>query len=281
MEIAKLMLRPLALSLVLSLAGCAGWSSWEDSKSPTEAAVVPERPVGANDHLVRSGDTVYSIAFRNSLDYRELARWNNIGATFLIYPGQVLRLSAPPAAPKPRIQTDDIVSEGMEDIQIASPQPITAETPPPATPVVAAVPSVATGGTEPLYTSGYDWIWPTQGVVVRGYGQQGSKGLDFSGREGQPVLAAAPGRVVYSGNALKGYGELIIVKHDDTYLSAYGYNRSRLVKEGDIVTAGQPIAEMGRGPENKPVLHFEIRERGKPVNPADRLPAKTAAKSAN
>lgn len=263
------------------LGGCAGWSTWEDSKQAAEAAtVVPERPVGASDHLVRPGDTVYSIAFRNNLDYRELARWNNIGPTYLIRPGQVLRLTAPPAMPKPRIQTDDITSEAMDDIQIARPRPITAETPPPAAAEVAAVPEVATGGTEPLYTSGYEWIWPTQGVVVRGYGQQGNKGLDFSGREGQPVLAAAPGRVVYSGNALKGYGELIIVKHDDIFLSAYGYNRSRLVKEGDIVTAGQPIAEMGRGPENKPVLHFEIRERGKPVNPVDRLPAKTAAKPA-
>ena len=270
----------LALAASL-LSGCAGWSSWEDSKRPAETPVVPERPVGANDHLVRGGDTVYSIAFRNSLDYRELARWNNIGQTYLIYPGQVLRLTPPPAAIKPRIQTDDITSEGMEDIQIAKPQPITGESPPPAAAAIAAVPPVATGGIEePVFTSGYEWMWPTQGVVMRGYGQQGSKGLDFTGREGQPILAAAPGRVVYSGNALKGYGELVIIKHDEIFLSAYGYNRSRLVKEGDVVTTGQPIAEMGRGPENKPVLHFEIRERGKPVNPVDRLPAKTAAKPA-
>jgi lipoprotein NlpD len=274
---------PAACSLVLTaalLGGCAGWSTWEDSKMPSGLPpVVPERPVGSGDHLVRPGDTVYSIAFRNSLDYRELARWNNVGANYLIRPGQVLRLTPPPAMVRPRIQTGDITSESMEDVQVAPPQPITAESPPPVALPGAAVPPVATGGTDPLFTAGYEWIWPTDGVVVRGYGQQGNKGLDFSGSEGQPVIAAAPGRVVYSGNALKGYGELVIIKHDDVYLSAYGYNRTRLVKEGDIVTTGQPIAEMGRGPENKPVLHFEIRERGKPVNPVDRLPAKTAGKS--
>ncbi len=231
--------------------------------------------MGANEYMVRSGDTVYSIAFRNNLDYRELARWNGIGSSYLIVPGQVLRLRAPPAPPKPRYQTDDIQSEGMEDVQIAKPQPITVDTPPPA---AAVVPSVSTGGSEAAITGGYDWVWPTKGVVVRGYNQQGNKGLDFTGSEGQPVFAAAPGRVVYSGNALKGYGELIIIKHDELYLSAYGYNRARHVKEGDVVTAGQPIAEMGRGPESRPTLHFEIRERGKPVNPVERLPAKSAAK---
>ncbi len=260
------------------LSGCAGWSSWEDSKHSTSApatAVVPQRAVGANEYMVRGGDTVYSIAFRNNLDYRELARWNNIGSSYLIVPGQVLRLRAPPSAPKPRYQTDDIQSEGMEDIEIAKPQPITADTPPPA---AASVPTVSTGGSEAAITGGYDWVWPTQGVVVRGYNQQGNKGLDFTGIVGQPVFAAAPGRVVYSGNALKGYAELIIIKHDEVYLSAYGYNRARNVKEGDVVTAGQPIGEMGRGPESRPLLHFEIRERGKPVNPVARLPAKTPLK---
>src|SRR3546814_15550630 len=113
--------------------------------------------------------------------------------------------------------------------------------------------------------------------VMRGFGQQGSKGVDFGGVVGQPVFAAAPGRVVYSGNALKGYGELIIIKHDEVYLSAYGYNSKRYVKEGDIVTAGQPIAEMGLGPANKPTLHFEIRQQGETISPASKLPARPGA----
>ena len=124
----------------------------------------------------------------------------------------------------------------------------------------------------------YRWQWPTNGVVVRGYNPgAGSKGLDFTGSVGQSVVAAAPGKVVYSGSALKGYGELIIIKHDDLRLSAYGYNRTRLVNEGDMVRGGQPIAELGLGPENRPILHFEIRERGQPVDPVPYLPARTAS----
>ncbi|HEX4896066.1 MAG TPA: peptidoglycan DD-metalloendopeptidase family protein [Solimonas sp.] len=264
---------PAALCLSLLLAGCAGWSSWEDGRqrpAPVVPEIKPERPLGVGEYMVRAGDTVYSIAFRNSLDYRELARWNEIGNTYLIYPGQVLRLSPPP---KPRHQVDDIESESVEDVEPIRPRVITADTPPP----VAIAPAIATGGSEAAVPDSYEWIWPTNGVVFRGWNQGGNKGLDFTGREGQPIFAAAPGRVVYSGNALKGYGELIIIKHDELFLSAYGYNRSRYVKEGDVVTAGQPIAEMGRGPENKPLLHFEVRERGKPVNPVDKLPAKTAA----
>ncbi len=260
------------------VSGCAGWSSWEDSKNGWGSAPQPERAPGPDEYVVVRGDTVYSIAFRNSLDFRELAAWNGIGSSYLILPGQVLRLKPPP---RQRHQTGDIESEGMTDIQIARPQPITGDSPAPVNipppvavaPVVRAPAVAAPPAATQLPQSGYNWIWPTDGVVVRGYGQQGSKGLDFTGKEGQPVRAAAAGRVVYSGNALKGYGELIIIKHDDTYLSAYGYNRSRHVKEGDTVTAGQPIGKMGRGPENKPVLHFEIRERGKPINPASKLPA--------
>ncbi|HEY0974775.1 MAG TPA: peptidoglycan DD-metalloendopeptidase family protein [Solimonas sp.] len=270
----------------LVLGGCAGWSSWEDGKSgglrpvesrgsSTSPAPPAPRVAAGDEYVVVRGDTMYSIAFRNNLDFRELAAWNGVGNSYLIVPGQVLRLTAPP---KTRHQTGDIESEGMSDIQIAAPRPIEGDSPPPAS-VPPPTPTVAATGrpvppppADPALKSSYQWSWPTDGTVLRGFGQQGNKGLDFGGRDGQPVLAAAPGRVVYSGNALKGYGELIIIKHDDTYLSAYGYNRSRHVKEGDVVTAGQPIGKMGRGPENKPVLHFEIRERGKPINPASKLP---------
>lgn len=115
--------------------------------------------------------------------------------------------------------------------------------------------------------------------MVRGFNPAtGSKGLDFGGDLGQAVLAAAPGKVVYSGAALKGYGELIIIKHDDLRLSAYGYNRRRLVAEGQMVRGGQQIGELGLGPESRPILHFEIRERGQPVDPVPYLPAKTATR---
>lgn len=280
---------------VLLLGGCAGLGSWEGERkvyngrkpASAESPAKPERTVGPDDHLVQAGDTVYAIAFRNSLDFRELARWNGIGRDYLIRPGQVLRLKPPagqapapaqapvqvavPSPVRPPVPTVTVPTAPAVEVTPAKPEvgvPVpVAEIPPPA-PQDPAV-------TASLDTPGFQWTWPTNGVVTRGYEPaQGNKGLDFTGTVGQPVFAAAPGRVVYSGNALKGYGELIIIKHDEVHLSAYGYNRQRHVKEGDVVTTGQPIGEMGLGPENKALLHFEIREKGKPVNPVGFLPAK-------
>lgn len=272
-------MRPvLRLSVLLPAAllasGCAGLMSWQEpgqrtvyNKVQEGPAPKAERPVGADDHLVKRGDTVYSIAFRNNLDFREVAKWNGIGSDYLIRPGQVLRLKPPPAPPPARYTEGDVETQAAPEADVVvKPEPVTADTPPP--------PMEAPGAVI-VDPSGFQWTWPTHGIVDRGYEPaQGNKGLDFTGTVGQPVFAAAPGRVVYSGNALKGYGELIIIKHDEVHLSAYGYNRLRHVKEGDVVTTGQPIGEMGTGPESKPLLHFEIRERGKPVNPVGFLPAK-------
>ncbi|MGQ0621181.1 MAG: peptidoglycan DD-metalloendopeptidase family protein [Panacagrimonas sp.] len=301
------------LSCCAALAGCANWLTWDPPpeqkvQNQPEAEPTPERPVGPNDYMVRRGDTVYSIAFRGNLDYRELARWNDIGRDYLIRPGQVLRLRAPPPT---QLVHGDIVSTPtqFEEPPAAAPTPLTSEVPPstappprpgdrrrskrtplpPAVapppipaPVIATLPPPANAAPPPITSESggpYTWQWPTQGLVVRGYDPaSGSKGLDFSGRVGQPVVAAAPGKVVYSGAALKGYGELIIIKHDELRLSAYGYNRTRLVEEGQMVAGGQEIAELGTGPENKPVLHFEIRERGQPVNPVPYLPARDKQK---
>lgn len=272
---------------VVLLQGCAGLLSWDEPPRPRAADPAdgprPSRPLAANEHFVKKGDTLYSIAFRNSLDFRDIARWNNIGKDYLIFPGEILRLTPPPVPPPPPVITDDIESQGMPmDHEIAQPQPVQPDSPPPADPAPAAAAAEPTqvAAIQPLpgeivEPTGFAWTWPTNGVVSKGYNPaEGAKGLDFTGTVGQPVFAAAPGRVVYSGNALKGYGELIIIKHDDIHLSAYGYNRKRHVDEGDIVTAGQPIGEMGLGPENKPLLHFEIRERGKATNPVKLLPAK-------
>lgn len=133
-------------------------------------------------------------------------------------------------------------------------------------PVTAATPA-------PANSSGSSWRWPVQGTVVKAFAPGvGSKGVDISVDLGTPVRASAAGRVAYSGSALKGYGELIVIKHDEVYLTAYGYNRKRLVKEGEQVKAGQVIAESGLGPEQNTVVHFEIRENGNPVNPLPFLP---------
>ncbi|SEP76178.1 lipoprotein NlpD [Solimonas aquatica] len=258
----------------LLLAACGSWSSWEKPAPRAARSQVPARaalpPAGPGEYRVQAGDTLYSIAFRNSLDYRELARWNGIGGDYRIYAGQLLRLKPPAGArpmPAPAISApppSPPVASGPVEV-VAAPGVAEPEAPPPGLPP-APVP-------EPLAELGqYEWAWPTLGKLQRGFGQEGSKGIDLVGRLGQPVFAAAPGRVVYSGNALKGYGELIIIKHDETFLSAYGYNRLRHVKEGDIVTGGQPIGELGLGPENQPMLHFEIRNKGQPIDPLLKLP---------
>lgn len=295
----------IGLAAGLGLSGCANLVSW-DPPAQREAhnqvqelpPVQPERPVGANEYMVVRGDTMYSIAFRHNLDYRELSRWNDIGSNFLIRPGQVLRLTAPQQV---TLVEGDVVSYPNEEPPppINRPMPLPVEAPaipvePGAAPVPRKPPLVAHVPPKPpappvippkeppppVVTSEsggpYTWQWPTAGSIVRSFDPAtGSKGLDFAGKAGQPVLAAAPGKVVYSGSALKGYGELIIIKHDDLRLSAYGYNRKRLVSEGQMVHGGQQIAELGLGPENKPILHFEIRERGKPVNPVPYLPRRT------
>lgn len=310
----------------LLLSGCAGMASWEEENEPEQQAwnlptaprqpdPVPQRPYGPGEHMVRQGDTLYSIAFRNQIDFRDLARWNNIGPDYLIYTGQVLRLSSS-SAMVPR--SGQITAQGIDMDEIdtkpraisSSPTPVPAPVPVPVpvpvpgtTGVAVAAPAVGTaagtaafpvpGKVTPSWPSATEmaktpivatpdggggivgWRWPVNGTVVRGYNlETGSRGLDFGGEVGQPIVAAAAGKVVYSGSALKGYGELVIIKHDDLRLSAYGYNRRRLVNEGDTVTAGQQIAELGVGPESKPMLHFEIRERGKPVNPVPYLPVR-------
>jgi lipoprotein NlpD len=196
-------------------------------------------------HVVRAGETLSSIAFRYGKDYRDLARWNRLGDGSLIYPGQVIRL-IPPAGGAAAYPAERTASAPKRTI----PEP--PADPPPA------------------------WIWPTKGSIVVDFGANSgaSTGIQIAGNVGQPVLAAASGRVVYSGGGLIGYGQLIILKHNDTYLSAYGYNASLLVREGDTIKKGQRIATMGEAPGQKPRLHFEIRRNGKPVNPRQFLPAR-------
>ena len=240
--------------LALAVAGCVEAYRWPDRMNRRAPARVEPAPEGY--HRVEEGDTMYSIAFRNQLDFRELAVWNDVGPDYLIHPGDLLRLSPPSG------------EGGTGSIR-------TAPMVPPSDPGRAspAAPRPAAPLPPPEVVAKLSWRWPTSGAVVKPFGD-GAKGVDIGGNLGQPVLAAAPGKVVYSGSALKGYGELIIIKHDDVHLSAYGYNRRRLVTEGTTVAAGQPIAELGVGPEQKPVLHFEVRRRGKPVDPAGYLPAR-------
>ena len=195
-------------------------------------------------HIVRSGETLYSIAFRYGKKPEDLARWNRLGSGSLIYPGQTLRLTPPSGA---TTRTTSRTSR-------PTPKPL---------PKIPDQPSPK-------------WAWPTSGRVSVEFGAKPGPGTGvlINGKNGQAIVAAAPGRVVYAGSGLIGYGQLIILKHNDTYLSAYGYTASLLVKEGQEVKQGQRIATMGEGPERKARLHFEIRRNGKPVNPRQYLPAR-------
>ncbi len=250
-------------ALAAGVSGCFGPGAVPISDRATE----PRYPVNAvtEYRIVRSGDTLYSIAFERGIDYRELAAWNGIAAPYLIKPGQRLRLTAPPHTPR----------------AVAKPPPAPAAPAPQAPPRTArATPSPAPWtDSPPVRTPHFEvsksgWIWPTDGTIIRSFStRRGNKGIDIAGRAGQSVRAAAPGRVVYAGSGLRGYGKLIIVKHNETFLSAYAHNRKMLVSEGSIVTRGQPIGEMGRSGNSERVkLHFEIRRRGVPVNPLRYLP---------
>ena len=214
------------------LTGCVGRSGWDYAP--------------AQSHIVRSGETLFTIAFRYGKDHRDLALWNRLGDGSLIYPGQVIRLTPPPgSAPRPLAR---------------SPASTPPKRPPPRAPA------------EPPPK----WEWPTNGKIIAGFDNRSGSGtgIEIRGKAGQTVRAAAAGHVVYSGGGLIGYGQLIIIKHNDTYLSAYGHNASLLAKEGDRIRKGQRIATMGEGPGLEPQLHFEIRQNGKPVDPRRYLPAR-------
>lgn len=235
----------LAALLALLVAGCASEAGRRTVSRG--AAVVRSKPTPGETYVVARGDTLYSIAFRNGLDYRELADWNGIGRDYTIRPGQRLRLG-PPGAATPAAPAGVDPAQSSSAVATGSPEPI------------------------PIVTGTASWEWPTRGELARSFATSGSKGIDIAGEAGQLVIAARGGKVVYSGAALKGYGELVIIKHDEQYLSAYGYNRRRLVEEGETVGPGQPIAELGLGPENRPLLHFEVRDRGRPIDPVALLP---------
>lgn len=251
-------------------------------RAPTTAAPPGRAPaqalVAPTIYQVQRGDSLYSIAFRYGLDWRDVAAWNRIGEPYVIRPGQELRLVAPPVvarvepqpAPQPRRPTAQEPPPSSP-----TPPPERSQAQAPATPAPRReTPPPAVAGDAPTRTvAGVSWRWPTEGRVVRPFDAAATRrGIGIGGSLGQPVVAAADGQVVYSGTALIGYGELIIIKHSDTMLSAYAHNRVRLVDEGASVRAGQQIAEMGVSNRDEELLHFEIRRNGQPENPLNFLP---------
>lgn len=297
----------MAAGLISALAAC---STVVVEPAPGAHTSAPTAQARAHDgtYRVKKGDTLYSIAFRNGVDFRSLASWNGIAAPYTIWPGQVLHLSpghavassaavaathpepthavavAPHAAapvfepvgstPPAHVATPPAPTKLPAPAHVASTTvPVAGEpvhaVPPPA----STAPVVSTGGSRSA--GGVVWHWPVSGALLKRFQSSDAiPGIEIAGKAGDPVRAAADGVVVYSGNGLVGYGELVIIKHNDSFLSAYGHNRKRLVTEGQHVKAGQEIAEMGSTGASRDELEFQIRKDGNPVDPLDYLPSR-------
>ncbi|MDH5571684.1 MAG: peptidoglycan DD-metalloendopeptidase family protein [Gammaproteobacteria bacterium] len=211
-------------------------------------------------HVVQKGETLYSIAWQYGQDYRQLADWNDIPVPYTIFPEQKIKLD---------LQQKKITVAGAQIPARSKKIKTVKDRTNNKNPVAPdAEPQQSHKNTK------IQWFWPTKGTIISRYSASdpGKKGLDIAGKSGQAINAAASGVVVYSGNGLRGYGNLIIIKHDDTYFSAYAHNQKILVKEAEKVKFGQRIADMGSTDTDKPMLHFEIRRNGKPSNPMNYLP---------
>lgn len=242
----------LAMLALVALVACSSTVV----RSPAATAPKTSTPRPGASVVVKRGDNLYRLAVNNGISPMDLALWNGIAAPYTIYPGQRLRLYPSSGSAPTRTAGTAPASTGTQRPPVrptqAPPQPTT---PAPANSAVA-------------------WRWPTDGQILNRFtaGDPTRQGIDITGKSGQPVRAAGDGVVVYSGSGLVGYGELVIVKHDEQWLSAYGHNRTRLVNEGARVKAGQQIAEMGSTGAAREMLHFEIRYNGKPVDPLQYLP---------
>jgi lipoprotein NlpD len=231
-------------------------------------ACADSAPQRLQSYVVRPNDTLYSIAWRHNLDFRDLARWNHIGADYRISVGQVLVLGPAGESPSQRVVPHAAPRPAPAPAAAGSPNP----------PSLRSTPAPQVGKPRPLPESAgtaiangsLKWVWPTDRIGAPRSVPGG--GVLLSGRLGQDVRAASAGRVVYAGNGLRGYGNLIIIKHAESVLSAYAHNREILVHDGQEVAIGQVIAHMGEGPQQSPILYFEIRQNGKPVDPMPYLP---------
>jgi lipoprotein NlpD len=232
-------------------------------------------------YTVRPGDTIRRIGIETGQTWQNLARWNNLERPDIIEVGQVLRV-VPPGAVVASSPSPAAVPGSVDPATGVVTRPVTPQTTiVPSTGVPDAAASAANAlksATTPAPAKSGDedvgWIWPAQGALIAGFNEAKNKGLDITGKAGDAVIAAADGRVVYAGSGLRGYGNLIILKHNNTYLTAYAHNQTLLVKEDQSVQRGQKIAEMGSSDADRVKLHFEIRRQGKPVDPARYLPAR-------
>ena len=297
--------------LLSVLAGCASKTPAPVFERGGQSGAPTATAVAANTYTVKSGDTLYSIAREHGMDHRELITLNNIENPNQISVGRVLKVKPASVAPSSEIATtapitsDVVVVRPIDGGTVTEPAISGAST---GTlkrgPIAGKIqysdealaqaqaseqqkaaegggaaakpePKPAERPVEPALSGDeIPWIWPAGGKIIGTFSENGSKGIEIAGKAGDPVIATGDGKVVYSGTGLRGYGKLVIIKHNNTYLSAYAHNQNILVKEGQSVTKGQKIAEMGNTDADQVKLHFEVRRQGKPVDPLKHLPAR-------
>ncbi|QTD43748.1 peptidoglycan DD-metalloendopeptidase family protein [Ottowia testudinis] len=273
--------KPWLAAMLLAMAVLAGCSS--TNRAPVEdrgagtARADPATLPGAENagkpgfYTVRPGDTIMKIATEVNQPWRDIVRWNNLDNPNVIEVGQVLRVVPPVGTAVASAAPVTDVPRGAAPAPGKPPVPVATQT----TPGTAPAPAPAAPTTPPTAgADNVDFIWPASGPLIAGFDEAKNKGLGIAGKAGDPVLAAAEGKVVYAGAGLRGYGNLIILKHNNTFLTAYAHNQTLLVKEDQSVKKGQKIAEMGSTDADRVKLHFEIRRSGKPVDPARYLPAR-------
>jgi lipoprotein NlpD len=273
------------------LAGCSGWKPNVDASN--SGSSYSQTPDGY--YRVKRGDTLHAIAFKFGMDWRDIAKWNDIRSPYTIYPDQDLRLLAPGARANQKTPSS---SSGSQTVVTAaapsrSSSSSTYDVPPDTRPAVTKVETApSTAGTSPAAATKAPpqaatppssnvgdpgkWLWPADGKIISNFAPNdpARKGIDIGGKEGQAIVASAAGEVVYSGSGLIGYGELVIIKHNERLLSAYAHNHKRLVTEGQKVAAGERIADMGKNDRSQAMLHFEIRLNGNPQDPLKYLPGR-------
>ena len=267
MNFPRLLIITLAVSTVVFQSGCATRSAPAPVVDRSSGKVASLEPVQPGFYRIKRGDTLLRIALDHGQSHRDIAEWNNIADMNQIEVDQVIRVVPPRSAKaassrvevkqeKPSASKDTAKpSEKIKEEKLAKNEARTEKS-----------------SIEPAADAGIKLSWPSKGNVIDRFDEGKNKGIDISGKSGDPIQAAADGKVVYAGNSLRGYGNLVIVKHDNTYLTAYAHNRTLLVKEGDSVKKAQKIAEMGNTDADQVKLHFEVRKHGKPVDPMSYLP---------
>jgi lipoprotein NlpD len=278
------------LAIMAMVAGCASSTHRAPVEDRTPMPVAPFAPAASaaegipvkppppgvenagkpGYYTVKPGDTLVRVALENGQNWRDVARWNNLDNPNAIEVGQVLRV-VPPSANANGVVVRPVLPSGPADGRTAASASPGGGAASAAAPGSGAAPASAASGDA---DEGLRWVWPAEGQVIGTFDEARTKGLEIAGKAGDPVLAAADGRVVYAGAGLRGYGNLVIVKHNATYLSAYAHNQTLLVKEDEIVRRGEKIAEMGSTDADRVELHFEIRRQGKPIDPLRLLPAR-------